>query len=75
VRTPKSITLALSIKESDVLDDLAARKDLSKSALMRQALRLYQMIDDRLSKGHTMAFVDSDGQLIKTEIFGLGPLD
>ena len=43
-----TMTLNLSEKEMTVLEDMCTKKDLSKTALMRQALRLYQLIDVRL---------------------------
>ncbi len=34
------------------------RKDLSKTALLRQALRLYQLVDSRFDKGDKLFFED-----------------
>lgn len=52
----KTMTLNLTEKEMDVLEELARKKDLSKTALIRQALRLYQMVDARLSAGEKLFF-------------------
>jgi hypothetical protein len=38
------VTINLSEKESDVLSLIADQKGMSKTAVMRQALRLYQMV-------------------------------
>jgi hypothetical protein len=38
-----SVTVELTEAESEVLDDFAKRQDLSRPAVMRQALRAYQM--------------------------------
>jgi hypothetical protein len=38
------------------LEDLSIRKDISKTSLLRQALRLYQLVDARLSKGEKLYF-------------------
>ena len=46
----RTMTLNLTDAEMRVLDDLSARKDITKTAVLRQALRLYQTIDAR-SKG------------------------
>ncbi|MDZ4830445.1 MAG: ribbon-helix-helix protein, CopG family [Phycisphaerae bacterium] len=57
--TPKrTMTLNLSPAEMDSLEELAAKKDLSKTALLRQALRLYQLVDVRLSLGEKLVFED-----------------
>src|SRR5262249_10287051 len=54
----RSMTLTLSDAEMRVLENLAQQKDLSKTALMRQALRLYQLVDARLSVGSKLYFED-----------------
>lgn len=52
----RTMTLNLSGPEMSVLDELAERQDLSKTAVMRQALRLYQLVDARLRAGETVTF-------------------
>jgi hypothetical protein len=54
----KTMTLNLTEREMDVLDELSRKKDLSKTAVLRQALRLYQMVDARLSAGEKLFFED-----------------
>jgi len=54
----RTMTLNLTDAEMAALTDLAQRKDLTKTAVLRQALRLYQMIDARLSKGEKLLFED-----------------
>ncbi len=54
----KTMTLNLSPDEMAVLDELCVKKDLSKTGLMRQALRLYQMVEDRMEKGEKLFFED-----------------
>lgn len=56
--TKKTMTLNLTQTEMEVLEDLSKRKDLSKTAVVRQALRLYQMVDIRLAKGEKLFFED-----------------
>ena len=56
------MTLNLSDEEMAVLDDLAAKKDLKKTAVIRQALRLYQVVDARLSAGEKLIFEDEAKQ-------------
>lgn len=52
----KTMTLNLTDAEMRVLDDLSARKDLSKTAVLRQALRLYQAVETRVEKGDKLVF-------------------
>ncbi|MFM8478522.1 MAG: ribbon-helix-helix protein, CopG family [Planctomycetaceae bacterium] len=54
------MTLNLTDREMQVLDELCARKGLNKTALLRQALRLYQTIDQRLEQGEKLMFESSD---------------
>jgi hypothetical protein len=54
----RTMTLNLTEQEMAVLDQLSAKKDLTKTALMRQALRLYQMVDARLARGERLFFED-----------------
>ena len=52
----RTMTLNLTDAEMQALDDLSARKDISKTAVLRQALRLYQTIDARVEKGEKLLF-------------------
>jgi hypothetical protein len=52
----KTMTLNLTEAEMKALDDLSAIKDISKTAVLRQALRLYQMIEVRMSRGEKLFF-------------------
>jgi len=54
----RTMTLNLSEQEMRVLEELSAQKDLSKTAILRQALRLYQLVDSRLSEGGKLFFED-----------------
>lgn len=47
----KTMTLNLTDAEMRVLDELSTRKDLTKTAVIRQALRLYQTVEARVEKG------------------------
>jgi predicted transcriptional regulator len=58
----KTMTLNLSESEMRVLEELASKKDLSKTAVLRQALRLYQMVEARLSAGEKLVFEDEKAQ-------------
>jgi hypothetical protein len=52
----RTMTLNLTDAEMTVLEQLSERKDLSKTAVLRQALRLYQAIDLRLERGEKLFF-------------------
>ncbi|QWW71170.1 ribbon-helix-helix protein, CopG family [Rhizobium sp. WYJ-E13] len=52
----RTMTLNLSSQEMDLVDRLADEKGLSKTALVRQALRLYQSITDRIDRGEKVFF-------------------
>jgi len=56
--TKRTMTFNLTDPEMTALEELASKKDLSKTAVLRQALRLYQMVDLRLERGEKLVFED-----------------
>lgn len=52
----RQMTLMLSDKEMTLLDALAGRRGMSKTALVRQALRLYQSVVERIDVGEKIFF-------------------
>jgi len=54
----KTMTLNLTDAEMLALDELSEKKDLSKTAVIRQALRLYQMVNIRIERGDKLFFED-----------------
>lgn len=54
----KTMTLNLTDAEMTVLEELCEKKDLSKTAVLRQALRLYQLIGVRIDSGNKLYFED-----------------
>ena len=56
----KTMTLNLTEAEMRVLEKLSARKDLSKTALLRQALRMYQLVEARIERGDRLFFEDEE---------------
>jgi hypothetical protein len=54
----KTMTLNLTDLEMEALDSLSRSKDLSKTALLKQAFKLYQLIEIRLSQGEKLYFED-----------------
>jgi len=58
MNSKKTMTLNLTEQEMRVLEDLSNQKDLSKTAILRQALRLYQLVDVKLTEGGKLIFED-----------------
>ncbi len=54
----KTMTLNLTESEMRALEALSERKDLTKTAVIRQALRLYQLLDARMAAGEKLFFED-----------------
>lgn len=54
----KTLTLNLTEAEMCALETLCVEKDLSKTAVLRQALRLYQLVNARLKGGEKLFFED-----------------
>jgi len=54
----RTMTLNLTPTEMDALEELAAKKDLNKTVVIRQALRLYQMVDQRIRDGMKVLIED-----------------
>ena len=54
----RTMTLNLTPREMAVLEELAAKKDLSKTGVMRLALRLLQTVDAKIRMGQKLMFED-----------------
>ncbi len=54
----RTMTLNLTEPEMQALEELTRRKELSKTAVIRQALRLYLAVDTRLANGEKLFFED-----------------
>ena len=72
MRTEKkrTMTLNLTAREMEALEQMARQKDLSKTAVIRQAFRLYQMIDARLAAGEKL-FIENETAKRKAELMVL----
>lgn len=66
----RTMTLNLTEAEMGVLEELCEQKGLSKTALVRQALRLYKSVDDRLARGDKV-FIESADKTDKAELMVL----
>lgn len=56
----RTMTLNLTDPEMKVVEELCSKKDVSKTTLMRQALRLYQLVESRMEKGEKLFFEDDE---------------
>lgn len=63
----KTLTLNLTDEEMQALELLAKKKDVSKTAILRLALRLYQMIDTRIERG-LKVFIEDETTKEKSEL-------
>ncbi len=54
----KPLTVNLPEREMQLLDALAERRGISKTALVRQALRLYDSVNRRIESGEKLFFED-----------------
>ena len=68
--TKRTMTLNLNEAEMAALEALCERKGMSKTALLRQALRLYQSVDLRLERGEKV-FVEDPTSKDKAELMVL----
>lgn len=68
--TKKTMTLNLTDAEMSVLEELCDKKDLSKTAVLRQALRLYQAVENRIDGG-TKLFFENEQTKEKAEVMML----
>lgn len=63
--TATTMTLNMSEKEMAALDAMASDKDVSKTQIMRQALRLYQLVDKRIKAGEKLMFSGDKQRVIE----------
>jgi Ribbon-helix-helix protein, copG family len=70
MNTKKTMTLNLTDAEMHALEQISAQKDLSKTAVIRQALRFYQVVLLRMSQGNKLYF-EHELTKEKAEIIGL----
>jgi predicted transcriptional regulator len=55
----KTMTINLSDTEMRALEEICEQKDLSKTAVVRQALRLYQLVNAKILSGGKL-FVEDE---------------
>jgi hypothetical protein len=64
-----TMTFNHSADEARALEEPAKEKDMSKTAVLKQALRLYQMVHIRTKAGSTMVFEGGPAEPRKTAVF------
>ena len=62
----RTMTLNLSSEEMEAVEAVARRKDVTKTAIIKQAIRLYLLVDTRLGDGDKLFVEDDEKQ--KTEL-------
>ena len=67
-----TMTLNMPEREMLALERLAEHHQMSKTAVMRQALRLYQLIHIRLQAGETFSFSGDKDRAMMISAVGLG---
>lgn len=63
----KTMTLNLSEEEMDSLEHLAERNDLTKTAVIKKAIRIYLLLEKRLQKGEHL-YVEDESHQIRVEL-------
>lgn len=66
----RTITLNISTEEMEALEELCSKKGLNKTAILKQALKLYQLVDHRVSAGDKLVF-ENDKDNKKSELMML----
>jgi predicted transcriptional regulator len=66
----RTMTLNLTDAEMSALEQLSTQKDISKTAVLRQALRLYQLVDVRVARGEKLMF-ENEAKSEKAELMML----
>lgn len=51
-----TMTLNLTRREMDAIEEIAVECDMSKTAVVRAALRTYQLVRERVKAGETLTF-------------------
>lgn len=63
----RTMTLNLSDEEMNSLDQLALRNDMSKTAIIKKAIRIYLILETRMERGEHI-FVEDELHKIKAEL-------
>lgn len=58
----ESFKVDLNKKEKEALEELSKLKELSPENVIRQALRLYDLVNKNMMDGYSIRWVDRDGK-------------
>jgi hypothetical protein len=61
----ETMTMNLSAREMAVLRDLGEQMDMSKTAVMRSALRLFQLVHVRAQAGEHLMFSGDQARIVE----------
>lgn len=67
-----TMTFNLSPREMAVVEQLCREQNLSKTMVLRQALRIYQLIHERMKAGETFGFSGDRQRIVEFVGIGLG---
>ena len=65
-----TMTLNMPAHEMALIDQLAERQGMSKTAIARQSLRLYQTVIARIERGEQMFWRDKNGKEVEMTFTG-----
>jgi predicted DNA-binding protein len=63
----RTMTLNLSEEEMNSLDQLALRNDMTKTAVIKKAIRIYLILEKRMQRGEHI-FVEDELHQVKAEL-------
>lgn len=63
----RTMTLNLSDEEMTSLEELAERNDMTKTAVIRKAIRIYLILEKRMQRGEHI-FVEDEQRQVKAEL-------
>ena len=66
--TKRTMTLNLSAEEMEAVETVARRKDVTKTAIIKQAIRLYLLVDTRLGDGDKLFVEDEEKQKMEIAV-------
>jgi len=70
-----TMSLNLTVREMKVVEEMCAEMEISKTQLMRQALRVYQMVHVRAKRGERIMFSGDPRMTVEFVGIGLSPMD
>lgn len=68
-----TMTLNMDDRHMAALEALAAEQEMNKTQVMKQALRLYQMVHERAKDGQQLSFT-KDGKVVPLLVLSMLPL-